>query len=213
MPAPYFFGYGSLVNTRTHDYRQARPARLRGWRRAWVHTDLRPVAFLSAVPCEHSAIDGLIAEVPGADWAALDEREFAYDRLPAQGAVDHDLPTQTDIAVYAVPAHNQQAASHRHPILLSYLDVVVQGYHQVFGREGVADFVTTTDGWDAPILNDRTAPQYPRHQALSPQETALVDRILSDVNATVVENVVDSVIDTAPTAGAGAGTTHPGSTA
>jgi hypothetical protein len=213
MPAPYFFGYGSLVNTRTHDYRRARPARLRGWRRAWVHTDLRPVAFLSAVPCEHSAIDGLIAEVPGADWAALDEREFAYDRLPAQGAVDHDLPTQTDIAVYAVPAHSQQAASHRHPILLSYLDVVVQGYHQVFGREGVADFVTTTDGWDAPILNDRAAPQYPRHQALSPQETALVDRILADVNATVVENVVDSLIDAAPTADAGAGTTHPGSTA
>ena len=185
MPAPYFFGYGSLVNTRTHDYRQARPARLRGWRRAWVHTDLRPVAFLSAVPCEHSAIDGLIAEVPGADWAALDEREFAYDRLPAQGAVDHDLPTQTDIAVYAVPAHSQQAASHRHPILLSYLDVVVQGFLREYGVDGVTRFFDTTHGWDTPLRNDRAEPLYPRHQPLTRQEKALVDDNLDRLAAQV----------------------------
>jgi len=38
---------------------------------------------------------------------------------------------------------------------------------------------------EAPIINDRTAPQYPRAQQLSPDETALVDAMLSDVGATV----------------------------
>ncbi|APG47964.1 gamma-glutamylcyclotransferase family protein [Phaeobacter porticola] len=178
MPAPFFFGYGSLVNTRTHDYGEARAAQLSGWRRAWVHTDLRPVAFLSAVPCPDSQIDGLIAAVPDADWAALDDREFAYDRLPANGAVRHDLASDTDIAVYAVPATSQRQASQRHPILLSYLDVVIQGYLDVFGPDGVETFVTSTDGWDAPILNDRDAPRYPRHQILRADERDLVDQHL-----------------------------------
>lgn len=30
----YFFGYGSLVNRRTHDYAPLQKARVTGWRRA-----------------------------------------------------------------------------------------------------------------------------------------------------------------------------------
>ena len=163
MSNPYFFGYGSLVNVATHDYRDPQPARLKGWRRAWVHTDLREVAFLSAVPSEGSEIDGLIAAVPGADWEALDAREYAYDRLPSNGAVSHSIAAAPEISVYAVPQSAQAPGSDRHPVLLSYLDVVVQGYEQVFGEAGVAAFFATTDGWEAPILNDRATPIYPRH--------------------------------------------------
>ncbi|ATG40456.1 gamma-glutamylcyclotransferase family protein [Phaeobacter piscinae] len=186
-PAPYFFGYGSLVNTRTHAYGQARPARLSGWRRAWVQTDLRQVAYLSAVPCADSRIDGLVAEVPGADWAALDDREFGYDRLAARDSVQHDLAPETEVAVYAIPANSQRAASLRHPILLSYLDVVIQGYLDVFGTEGVADFIRTTDGWDTPILNDRAAPSYPRAQVLTTDERDLVDHHLTALGAQLIE--------------------------
>jgi cation transport regulator ChaC len=67
MTDPFFFGYGSLVNRRTHDFAEAYPARIAGWRRAWVHTGLRDVAFLSAVAEPGCAMDGLIAAVPGAD--------------------------------------------------------------------------------------------------------------------------------------------------
>ena len=35
------------------------------------------------------------------------------------------------------------------PILLSYLDVVVQGYLAEFGEAGVARFFASTDGWGA----------------------------------------------------------------
>ena len=172
-----FFGYGSLVNRATQDYPGVKRATVSGWRRAWRHTGARKVAFLTAVPCPNTRIDGLLAEVPGGDWAALDAREWAYIRAPAEPG--------RGAQIYHIPADLHTAPSQTHPILLSYLDVVVQGYLNEFGETGVARFFATTDGWEAPIINDRTAPQYPRAQQLSPDETALVDAMLSDVGATV----------------------------
>jgi hypothetical protein len=183
MTTPYFFGYGSLVNTATHEYHDPRPARLSGWRRTWAHTDLRDVAFLTAIPAPDHAIDGLIAAVPGADWEALDLREYAYDRLPASEAVHHDLPGVPEISVYAVPQTRQKPGSERHPILQSYLDVVLQGYLNVFGKDGAIAFMETTDGWDAPILDDRSAPIYPRHQTITAQERSLFDTLIESVGA------------------------------
>ncbi|MCB1343508.1 MAG: gamma-glutamylcyclotransferase [Pseudooceanicola sp.] len=185
MRDPWFFGYGSLVNRATHDYPAPRPARLDGWARAWRHTSLRDVAFLTAVRAPGVAIEGLIAAVPRGDWAALDAREWAYERLVAQD-VAHDMPDALEIAVYAVPEAHQAAPDVAHPILLSYLDVVVQGYLREFGVEGVDRFFATTTGWDAPILDDRAAPRYPRAQVLTAQETALVDSRLARIGAMIV---------------------------
>ncbi|CUH88828.1 putative protein involved in cation transport [Phaeobacter sp. CECT 5382] len=187
MSTPYFFGYGSLVNTATHDYLDPQPARLRGWQRSWCHTGLRDVAFLTAVPAPEQEIDGLIAAVPGADWQALDAREFAYDRVPASAAVQHGLDQTAEISVYAVRSSHQDQGSLRHPILLSYLDVVVQGYLEVFGETGVADFFATTQGWESPILNDRAKPRYPRHQRMSATETELVDHHLALLEARILD--------------------------
>lgn len=179
MADPCFFGYGSLVNRATHDFPDPRPARLSGWRRAWRHTDLRPVAFLTAIADPGTQIDGLIAHVPRGDWEALDRREWAYLRHDVTDAVTHPLETAVDIAVYAVPEARHAAPTGSCPILLSYLDVVVQGYWREFGADGVRRFFDTTDGWDSPILDDRAAPRYPRHQRLTAEETALVDDGLS----------------------------------
>ncbi|WP_425045129.1 gamma-glutamylcyclotransferase family protein [Primorskyibacter sp. S87] len=176
---PYFFGYGSLVNGATHDFPDLQPARLKGWRRAWRHTDLRPVAFLTAIPDPDTEIDGMIAHVPNDDWSALDQREWAYDRIPATGSITHPIKHPVEIAVYAVPPNRQAEPSNRHPVLLSYLDVVVQGYLRNYGVEGARRFFETTDGWDAPVLDDRIEPRYPRHQQLRPEETNFVDRELA----------------------------------
>jgi hypothetical protein len=187
MPDPYFFGYGSLVNRATHDFSNPTCAQLTGWRRAWRHTDLRPVAFLSVVPDVDSVIDGLIAHVPHDDWAALDQREWAYDRIPATKSVRHPVQHDIEIAVYAVPGSRHNAPSARHPVLLSYVDVVVQGYLREFGPDGAARFFATTDGWDVPVLNDRSAPRYPRHQNLSAKEAAFVDDNLAAYSAQVTK--------------------------
>lgn len=157
MPDPYFFGYGSLVNSATHDFADPRPARLSGWRRAWRHTDQRPVAFLTAVPDPDCQIEGMIAHVPHDNWQELDQREWAYDRVPVTASVTHPLRHPVEIAVYAVPEGRQTAPGHDYPILLSYVDVVVQGYLRAFGTEGADRFFATTEGWEVPILNDRAA--------------------------------------------------------
>ncbi len=185
MTAPYFFGYGSLVNTKTHTYSDPHPARLSGFRRAWVATDLRPFAFLSAEPDDTTEIDGLIAHVPDNNWAALDEREFAYDRLSATHAVTHSKTEPLSIAVYSVAPERRTTPTEPPKILLSYLDVVIQGYFDIFGEAGVADFFATTVGWGA-VLDDRTAPIYPRHQNLTPAQTALVDGHLASLNTPIV---------------------------
>ncbi|MFZ1726391.1 MAG: gamma-glutamylcyclotransferase family protein [Albidovulum sp.] len=174
---PAFFGYGSLVNRATHDYAPTVPARLNGWRRVWRHTVMRPYAFLSVEPAE-TAIDGIIAAVPGGDWAALDLREAAYRRTAlATETLDHEACWTQSVEIYAVAAEHADPAA-RHPILLSYLDVVVQGFLREFGTGGTYDFFASTEGWQTAILNDRAAPIYPRHQQLTPDETAFVDNTL-----------------------------------
>lgn len=182
MADPHFFGYGSLVNRATHQYADTRPARLSGWRRLWRHTALREVAFLTIAEAEGHSIDGLIAAVPDGNWAALDLREAAYDRLPVTPEhIQHDHPDTIAVAVYKTRLGNDAPPSTRHPILQSYLDTVVQGYLNVFGHDGATRFFETTDGWDSPVLDDRKAPVYPRAAVLTPAEKRLVDAALDDL--------------------------------
>jgi hypothetical protein len=170
---PAFFGYGSLVNRATHSYATAAPAILTGWRRVWRHTRLRPFAYLSVEPAE-ARIDGLIAQVPGGDWTVLDEREGAYRRHAVAPPMLSQAPGWARIVeIYAInPKHADPEA--RHPILLSYLDTVVQGFLREFGEAGVERFFASTAGWSR-LFDDRTNPIYPRHQALTAQERGLVD--------------------------------------
>lgn len=181
---PHFFGYGSLVNQRTHAYEAVQNATLTGWRRAWRHTTHRSAAFLTVQPCPKTQIDGIIAAVPNADWQALDAREYAYLRHPVTTQITASQ-RPTDTAVYAIPEGHHTHPTAQHPILLSYLDVVVQGYFQRFGELGVTRFFETTDGWDAPIRNDRATPIYPRAQTLSQVETAIVDRWIETLSTQV----------------------------
>ena len=181
MSDPQFFGYGSLVNLQTHDYANPRPATLKGWKRVWQQSKDRNVAFLSVLPSADTEIDGIIATVPNGDWAALDLREHAYDRKDVTEALGQFAPT----AIYqGQPAKIASGAATR-PILLSYLDVVVQGFLDQFGLDGVDRFFASTDRWETPVLNDRANPVYPRHLKLKDEELALVDHHLSRLSAVV----------------------------
>lgn len=180
---PRFFGYGSLVNLATHAALEARAVRVSGWRRAWRHTGLRDVAFLTAVSCENSEIDGIVSTLPDGDWSDLDAREYAYDRIMLE---PHHAEGLEGTAIYAISDGKHGSPSHAHPILLSYLDVVVQGYLDQFGDAGAQAFFETTDGWDAPVLNDRNAPRYPRHQRLTLREKEVVDDALRQFGSEIL---------------------------
>jgi len=162
-----FFGYGSLVNTRTHTYGGA-TGHLVGWRRCWCPVAARPAAFLSVLPDAGTTLLGLVAPVPNQDWDALDRREAQYQRIDVSDQFEG--PT----VVYSVPKTRVEPKLER-TIWLSYLDVVLQGYLHQFGEAGPQHFMETTDGWDIGITNDRAKPHYPRAQQLSVAETALVD--------------------------------------
>lgn len=161
--------------------------RLNGWQRVWLSSARRDRSFLSVQPAQGVTISGLLAEVPEGNWQALDDREFAYNRkdVPVSkltGAQDY----HSDVQIYQgdpsfiAPEHSKK------PILLSYLDVVVQGYLEQFGQSGVTDFFATTHGWDTPVRNDRAKPEYSRSQKLSTREIELVDWHLKNLS-TVIE--------------------------
>ena len=182
MSDPYFFGYGSLVNLSTHEYRDPKAASLKGWRRIWLNTFMRDAAFLSVHPAEGAEIDGIIARVPDANWVALDSREKGYDRLDATDQILVDTESPVDCAVYVVPRTRETDTEQKSPILLSYLDVVLQGFIQIYGSDGLDHFFATTDGWDRPIHNDRHMPIYPRHRHLDATELTRVNALLKDHN-------------------------------
>ncbi|MEM7718840.1 MAG: gamma-glutamylcyclotransferase family protein [Pseudomonadota bacterium] len=181
MTKSYVFGYGSLVNPGTHDYGDVQAARLTGWRRVWRHVEGRSVAFLTITRDAETEIAGALAQVPGQDWAALDQRERSYLRETAIG-VTHDSDAE-DIRFYHAPEDLHRPFSGHHPILLSYLDAVVQGYLKLGGEDAVRNFFDTTSGWEAPILDDRATPRYPRHQTLLDVERQLVDASLAQRGA------------------------------
>ena len=81
MNNQFFFGYGSLVNTSSHDFHDISNARLVGWRRIWQRTNLRDFSFLSVHRSDNFSIDGVIAIVPDGNWTKLDKREAGYDRI------------------------------------------------------------------------------------------------------------------------------------
>lgn len=185
MKSAFVFGYGSLVNRATHDYSEAYPARVRGWRRAWTHVTTRKVAFLNVIPDPDCEIDGVIAEVPDHAWQVLDERERSYDRLEARD-VAHPLAAPRRVHIYHAPPHRHVPATTQHPVLMSYLDTVIQGFLREWGEGGVGRFFETTDGWDAPILDDRDDPVYPRHRPATEDERRLVDEQLNRLGARVI---------------------------
>jgi len=182
MKKQFIFGYGSLVHRGTHAYRRTFRANLKGWRREWRHTTLRKVAYLTAVPDPDFEIDGLILGVAHGE-PELESRERAYERTDVTPAVVHSASPAAKVHVYTIPEGRHGKPDEKHPILLSYIDVVVSGYLREFGREGVERFFSSTVGWSAPIRNDRSAPVYPRYQKLTPGEIEVVDIMLERIGA------------------------------
>ncbi|MFV0244929.1 MAG: gamma-glutamylcyclotransferase family protein [Qingshengfaniella sp.] len=178
MQERHFFGYGSLVNRRTHDYHRTLAATLPGWRREWRSTRLRDIAILSARPVPGGSIAGLIAEVPGDDWTALDQREADYLRHDISATIQPAVPGPRHTQVYQVDPGIVRSPCDG-AILLSYLDTVIQGFLDMGGAAAAAGFFATTDGWARDVLDDRAAPIYPRATSLTAQERGIVDTALA----------------------------------
>lgn len=183
------FGYGSLVNTDTlAPGTRAVRVRVTGWRRAWRHSGL--TAFgrrctLTVYSDPESAIDGVVIAQPVDTLAALDQREGQYTRHAVDAGALEWLDARPDgwpdPFVYVGNTEHRRPGDADHPIMLSYLDVVIAGFLRTFGASGADHFLKTTDDWHVPVLNDRAAPRYPRALSLSPGERGQVDRCLEEL--------------------------------
>ncbi len=186
MGEVFIFGYGSLVNRRTHGYACVRRAGVRGWQRVWRYTPWREVAFLDVVRAPGHRLRGLVLGVPGVA-PELDRRERAYRRIEVTREIDGAWPPDRPVSMFAIPPDRDDGGRGRgHVLLLSYIDVVAQGYLAEFGADGVHEFFETTKGWDAPVLDDRAAPRYPRAVSPDARLAALVDQWLETLGATIV---------------------------
>lgn len=179
-----YFGYGSLVNLgslRT-PYISAHRATLKGWKRVWVSRPKDPnsfaaidgLAFLSVAPAADSEIDGLVITDHGSSLTSLDERESLYSRVTIDNTdlqLHDNKPDIEDQFLYVAEQPDKP-----HPLApeanipRSYLDVVMQGYLEHFGINGLTRFFETTMNFDLNILEDRDNPIYPRATTLSAQE-------------------------------------------
>ena len=109
----------------------------------------------------------------------MDERETGYERIMGSEMVDHMSSKADSISFYRIPNYNL-ASVEKCPILLSYLDVVLMGFLQRFGKQGFLNFFETTDCWDCGIFDDREMPKYPRAQEYENSFYAAVDNALID---------------------------------
>lgn len=184
-----YFGYGSLVNRDTRPVDEvAHVARLRGWQRVWEHrvtgtSEGRHCTSLSVEPeaeLGNTGIEGVVVRLPRSQLAQLDEREAGYERLEL-AATEFDLPDHLEIdsvMVYRSLPQNRKAADLDHPVLQSYIDCVLAGYHHKFAETGMQAFVASTRGWEGAIFNDRHAPRYPRWVEVAAEQQMNFDRLV-----------------------------------
>ncbi len=190
-----YFGFGSLVNRKTlpSDIVTAIPATLNGWKRHWQYRpsqifqseQLQDIALLSVHRDQNTSIEGLLVIDRLSNLASLDKRERGYDRVQLNDTEldikNSDINNYFNNSVYVYVARSvDYSVADKKPLRLlrSYLDVVMQGFHSEFEMSGVERFIETTKGFPMPILEDRDAPHYPRHQQLSNLEQKQFDVFL-----------------------------------
>ena len=186
-----YFGYGSLVNRATlrTEIVTAYPARLTGYRRVWRPRPAHAPKFggigpavLTSQRAEGVSIDGLLVIDKLKNLPDVDERENLYRRndiATSDLAFANDAPAlDFPLFVYEQDYEPEEGAAPS-PILRSYLDAVMQGFLTVFGEEGLARFISETDGFALPIHEDRDDPVYPRPVRLADGEAEIFERILA----------------------------------
>ncbi len=180
-----YFGYGSLVNRDTlrTKFLAVRRARVSGWRRFWLPRPSVGIALLSVRPEPEHPTDGVVVYDLIDNLGAVDEREAGYDRrtvISSDIAIENDPAPGMPVYIYEATRTEETAADTGSAILQSYLDAVMQGFLAIHGEEGLAGFVSETEGFETIVIKDRAAPRYPRAVRLAEGEAAHFDALLTD---------------------------------
>lgn len=150
------FSYGSLVSIETWSFKsQYEVATAYGWVRQWkkiINTEKGKICALTVSPKKKSSLDGILISADQFVQKKIDKREEGYEKIRIEN----------DMFLYISEQSTCCWASEDAPIIKSYIDVVAHGYFQILGEEGFIKFFETTEGWELPIMDDRSNPLYPR---------------------------------------------------
>jgi|ERR1041385_1251997 cation transport regulator ChaC len=182
----WIFGYGSLIHpdsrARTGVTGTAIPVRVRGWQRAWnALSEKFGMAALGVVPQAGAGCNGVLVEVPDNQLGEFDKREAMYARTrldPAEISALEPHRLSPDEAWIYVPLHPERPTT-ACPIVQSYVDVVLAGCLTI-GEAFATEFMRTTALWDAPLVNDRWTPRYPRAEHFPADVLDRVDALVGE---------------------------------
>ena len=182
QPTQFIFGYGSLINTPSRNATAGKsvsaiPVRVSaafGYVRSWSDRSRTGFTALGLRrPVEGEApmtINGVIYPV-GDDMSAFDQREKGYVRVEVPLALIEavswqPLPAQGTVWVYVpkaegkAPGEGLPLPDERHPLVESYIDIVIEGGLE-YGPEFAREILETTRDWSPYWLNDRTLARRP----------------------------------------------------
>jgi hypothetical protein len=190
----FIVGYGSLINSVSRNATAtapipAIPVRVLasfGYIRTWNYQSqfgFTALGLRKPKPGESGVtINGVLYEAKGGDMANFDRREAGYtrvevpasqieavgwQRLPESGHIWIYVPVRADRQ--GVPGEGLPEPDADHPLLQSYIDVVVEGaleYDPDFARE----ILETSDGWSRFWLIPGLFDKNPCAQSRSPME-------------------------------------------
>ncbi len=189
MTQNYLFGYGSLINPesrkKTGKSGEATPVRVMGVQRGWNQVVSHARAtVLGAREQAGLTCNGVIIPVEESELATFDQREKdgGYRRVSLDKSRIIHLESADREGVfwmYVAELLELQTPSEENPIIQSYADVALTGCFS-FGESFAREFVLTTVGWDAPWINDRSDPRYPRAMDRVPLAEA-IDSLLAEL--------------------------------
>jgi hypothetical protein len=162
----YIFGYGSLVNIQSRNITGESvligPVRVRGLRRSW-NVQTRESTALGLIEIPESICNGIIVSVSDQELERFDVREIPtkYRRIElSKNNVELSDGNIVDGLLWTYIAIDPKPSDEKHPILQSYVDVVLTGFLD-FGIDFAKEFINSTEGWNN-LVNDRDNPRYSR---------------------------------------------------
>ncbi|MCC8392170.1 gamma-glutamylcyclotransferase [Paraburkholderia sp. MMS20-SJTR3] len=183
QPTQFIFGYGSLINSPSREATAGKPvaaipvrvSAAFGYVRSW--SDRAGSGFTTLGlrrPFDGEApmtINGVIYPVAGNDMSAFDAREKGYVRVEVPRALIEavswqPLPAAGTVWVYVpkadgnAPGEGLPVPDANHPLVQSYIDVVIEGGLE-YGPQFAREIIATTRDWSPYWLNDRTLARRP----------------------------------------------------
>ncbi len=165
----YIFGYGSLINSNSRSITgvagKSLAVRVKGIKRSWYGTSLKNnMASVGIIADQKSSCNGVLFPIAQQELSNFDTRETGYYResLPLSQIefLSSGLDISEDIWIYF--AKQTCNPSQTHPIMQSYVDVIIEGCLEI-GINFTEEFIKTTSGWEYLWVDDRLHPRYPRH--------------------------------------------------